>query len=67
MGATVPRREATRLISCSQAGAGAFLMRLPDATVRGSTIPSTDFRSLCQRRLGLFVSCLTVTLDGRRV
>ena len=63
-GAAVPRREATRLISCSQAGAGAFLMRLPDATVRGSTIPSADFRTLCQRRLGLYTSCLTVALDA---
>ena len=63
-GSTVPHREATRLISCSQAGAGAFLMRLPDVTVRGSTVPSTDFRTLCQRRLGLHTSCLTVALDA---
>ena len=39
-------------------------MRLPDATVRGSTIPSADFRTLCQRRLGLYTSCLTVALDA---
>ena len=61
-GATVPHREATRLVSCSQAGAGAFLTRLPDATVRGSTVTSTDFRTLCQRRLGLYMSCLSVPL-----
>ena len=60
----MPHREATRLVSCSQAGAGAFLTRLPDATVRGSTVPSTDFRTLCQRRLGLYVSCLSVPLDA---
>ena len=39
------------------------MMRLPDVTVRGSTVPSTDFRTLCQRRLGLHTSCLTVALD----
>ena len=38
------------------------MTRLPDATVRGSTVTSTDFRTLCQRRLGLYVSCLSVPL-----
>jgi hypothetical protein len=64
VGATVPNREATRLVSYSQAGAGAFLMRLPDVSVRGSVVDSTDFRSVCQRRLGLYVSCLSVPLDA---
>jgi hypothetical protein len=62
-GATVPRREATRLVSCSQAGAGAFLMRLPDVSVKGSIIDSTDYRTIVQRRLGLYLTCLAVPLD----
>ena len=62
-GATVPRREAARLVSCSQAGAGAFLMRLPDVSVKDSTIDSTDFRTIVQRRLGLYLTCLAVLLD----
>ena len=65
-GATVPRREATRLVSCSQAGAGAFLMRLPDVSVKGSIIDSTDYRTIVQRRLGLYLTCLAVPLDGQR-
>ena len=64
VGAIVPRREATRFVSCSQAGAGAFLVRLPDVSVRGSIISSTDVRTECQRRLGLYVSCLSVVLDA---
>ena len=62
-GATVPRREVTRLISCSQAGAGAFLMRLPDVSVKDSTIDSTDYRTIVQRRLGLYLTYLAVPLD----
>jgi len=50
-------------ISCSQAGAGAFLMRLPDVSVKGSIIDSTDYRTIVQRRLGLYLTCLAVPLD----
>ena len=53
-GATVPHREATSLISHSQVGSGAWLLRLPDATVPRSIIPSDTFLSACQHRLGLY-------------
>ena len=63
--AVVPHREATRLISTSQTGSGAFLTRLPDPTLRDSVIPSVSFRNRCQRRLGLYVSCLCPILEQR--
>jgi hypothetical protein len=59
VGAVVPEREATRLISCSQAGAGAHLVRLPDLSLRGSVVASVDFVTICQRRLGLYLSSLS--------
>ena len=59
VGAVVPEREATRFISCSQAGAGAHLVRLPDLSLRGSVVASVDFVTICQRRLGLYLSSLT--------
>ena len=63
--ASIRHREATRLISCSQVGSGAWLLRLPDPSVKGSVIPSVGFRTRCQRRLGLYVSCLRPELDER--
>ena len=57
-GATVPHREATSLISHSQVGSGAWLLRLPDATVPRSIIPSDAFLSACQHRLGLYLTAL---------
>ena len=57
-GATVPHREATSLISHSQVGSGAWLLRLPDATVPRSIIPSDTFLSACQHRLGLYLTAL---------
>ena len=63
--AVLPHREATRHISTSQNGSGAFLTRLPDPTIRGSTVASAGFRTCCQRRLGLYVSVLKPALDLR--
>ena len=60
----MPRREATRFVSCSQAGGGTFLMCHPDVSVRDSIIDSTDYRTGYQRRLGLYISCLTMPLDA---
>ena len=57
--AVVPHREATGLVSCSQAGAGAHLVRLPDLSLRGSVVASVDFRTICQRRLGIYLSSLS--------
>ena len=62
--ATVPHREAARLVSCSQTGAGAWLTRLPDVSVRGSISTSIDCVTQCQRRLGLYLSALSVPLDA---
>ena len=57
-GATVPHREAVRLVSCSQDGAGSWLARLPDHSLPHSVIASTAFLVTCQRRLGLYLSTL---------
>ena len=57
-GATVPHREAASLVSHSQVGSGAWLLRLPDATVPRSIIPSDTFLCACQRRLGLYLTAL---------
>ena len=38
-------------------------MRLPDVSVKDSTIDSTDYRTIVQRRLGLYLTCLAVPLD----
>ena len=54
--AVVPHREATRLVSCSQEGSGAFVARLPDSTLEGSVIGSSSFLVILQRRLGLYLS-----------
>ena len=60
----MPHREAARLVSCSQTGAGAWLTRLPDVSVRGSISTSIDCVTQCQRRLGLYLSALSVPLDA---
>ena len=62
--AVVPHREATRLVSCSQEGSGAFVARLPDTTLTGSIIASSTFLVILQRRLGLFLTALTSGLDA---
>ena len=56
--AVVPNREATRLVSCSQEGSGAFVARLPDLTVSSSIIGSDAFLVILQRRLGLYLTAL---------
>lgn len=65
VGATVQRRESARLVSCSQVGAGAWLMRLPDQSLIRSVVPSATFLLLCQRRLGLYLTALAPVLDAR--
>ena len=63
--AVVPHREAIRLISYSQVGAGAFFARTPDVTVKGTAVASTNMRIAVQRRYGLYISSLTVVLTAR--
>ena len=60
--AVVPHGEATRLISCSQEGSGAFIARLPDVTLQGSIIASSAFLVILQRHLGLYLTALKATL-----
>jgi hypothetical protein len=62
--AVVRDREAARLISCSQAGAGAWLTRLPDHTVRYSKVHSDLFVVASQRRLGLYLTALKPALTA---
>ena len=52
-------REASRLISCSQEGAGMHLTRLPDSSVKGSIVISKLFTTILQRRVSLYLSTLT--------
>jgi hypothetical protein len=63
--ATVPRRESSLFVSCSQAGSGSWLLRLPDVSLKGSVKASATFVTMLQRRLGLYVSALTAALDAR--
>lgn len=57
--------EATRLVSCSQEGSGAFVARLPDTSLTGSIIASSAFLVILRlRRLGLFLTALTSCLDA---
>jgi len=60
--AAVRDREAARLVSCSQVGAGAWVRRLPDPSVKGSIVPSWAFVIQCQRRVGLYLTALAPTL-----
>ena len=62
--ATAVDREAARLVSHSQAGAGAWLRHLPDGSVKGSVVSSAVFISAAQRRLGLYISVLRPGLDA---
>jgi len=63
--ATCRHREATRLVSCSQAGAALKFTRPPDTTVKGSIIHSSSFLTTLQRHLGLYVTALAPILDAR--
>ena len=63
--ATVPHREATRLISNSQVGPGAAIERLPDALVRQSTVHSTKWVTVIQRHAGLYLTELAPALAAR--
>jgi hypothetical protein len=62
--AAVRDREAARLVSCSQPGAGDWLRRLHDPSVRGSVTHSQAYLIQLQRRLGLYLSALAPTLDA---
>ena len=62
--ASVRQREARRLVSCSQEGSGAFLMRHPDPYLIGSVAESDYMLVRVQRRLGLYLTCLAVPLDA---
>jgi hypothetical protein len=62
--ATVRNREATRLVSCSQEGAGAWLSRHADASVKGSTTESSPYLVMVQRHLGLYLSALAPVLNA---
>ena len=44
--ALISHREATRLISYSQAGSGAFLLRVPDPSLHGSVVDSVSCRHI---------------------
>ena len=63
--ARVPHREASGLVSHAQEGAGAWVARLPDHSLAGTVIPSTQWLAVCQRRLGLYLSALAPVLDER--
>ena len=58
--AVVPNREATRLVSCSQEGSGAFVARLPV----DHRLLSDAFLVILQRRLGLYLTALAPVLDA---
>ena len=45
-------------------GSGAWLLRLPDATVPRSIIPSDTFLSACQHRLGLYLTALDAVYNA---
>ena len=60
--ATVPHREATRLLSCSQPDAGAWLSRTPDISISHSHVHSRKFTTAIQRRLGLYISATVSAL-----
>ena len=63
--ASVPHREATRLISAAQVGGGAWLGALPDTSLKGSVVSSATFTAALQRHLGLYISKLAPALDKR--
>jgi hypothetical protein len=63
--ATVPHREATRLVSASQPGAALNVTLPPDTTVSHSLVPSPEYLTRLQRRLGLYLTALYPILDAR--
>ena len=60
----VHRREATRLVSCSQPGSGSWLARVPDHTLAHSKVPSPYYLVQLQQRLGLYISSLAPYLSA---
>ena len=62
-GATIPNREARRVISVSQLGSSAWLAVIADRGLRYSRIRSPVFRAALQYRSGLYISALTAPLD----
>jgi hypothetical protein len=59
-----PHREATRFISASQHGSGAYLQITPDDGIAGSRVHSRTFLASVQYRAGLFLSALKPALDA---
>ena len=57
-------REATRVVSHSQPGAGAWLDDHPDHSIAASRPPSAVFITACQRKAGLFLTSLAPALDA---
>ena len=53
------------MVSHSQEGAGTHYERLPDPSLHGTVVESSALIAVVQRHLGLYVSCLTPTLDAR--
>ena len=60
----VHRREATRLVSCSQPGSGSWLARAPDHTLAHSKVASPYYLVQLQQRLGLYLSSLAPYLSA---
>ena len=52
-------------MSNPQVGSGARPTRLPDLALEGTVVHSSDYLTRCQRRLGLYLSCLSDVLDAR--
>ena len=61
----MPHREATRLVSASQPGAALNVTLPPDTTVSHSLVPSPEYLTRLQRRLGLYLTALSPILDAR--
>ena len=57
--AKISHREATRLVSASQFGAGMWLEACPDASVNYTRADSGAYTVALQRRLGLYISTAT--------
>ena len=62
--ASVRDREGARLVSYSQEGAGEWLKRFPDPSVKGSIVASAKYLTQCQRCAGGYLSALTSPLDA---
>ena len=59
----ISNREATRLVSASQFGAGIWLEAAPDASLPGSRLKSGPYVIALQRRLGLYLSSAKAAND----